>query len=148
MSEYLDPGRGEVLKEELQRILVTPYRPPAENLRSMEDTETSILAELASLTALINNRSDALEKMVSSNLVVVAEAIRDNSKQMESIKESLECICADLKNIKSKINRCEKNREKNRMNDGQKTKGSMAAEQRTSSLEQMTPSQVILPNCG
>ncbi|XP_013871111.1 uncharacterized protein LOC106522588 isoform X2 [Austrofundulus limnaeus] len=43
----------------------------------------------------------------------------------------------DLKNIKSKINRCER-----RINDGQKTKDCMAAEERTSSLEQMALSQV------
>lgn len=141
MNDCLGPDSGEVIKEEIQLLHVTPSSPPAENLRAIYDTGTSILSELSSLTTLINNKSDALQKMVSSNLVVIAEAIRDNSKQIESIKESLECICADLKNIKSKINHCEE-----RVNDGQKTQDCMAAEERTSSSEQRAPSQVHLPN--
>lgn len=49
---------------------------------------------------LLNNRSDALEKMASQNSAVTVEVkdtIKENAKQIEYIKQSFEFICADIK---------------------------------------------------
>lgn len=131
MHDYIGSDPSDVMEGDFPPLPVTPSKPPAEKQRKMDGSETIILSELASLTSLINSRSDALEKMVSNNSIVIAEAkdaIKNNSRQIEDFKESLEFICADVKEMKTKVAQCEK-----RISDYQKT--SYLQESRISQLE-------------
>lgn len=59
---------------------------------------------------LLNNRSDALEKMASQNSAVIVEVkdtIKENAKQIEYIKQSFEFISADIKSVKDKVDHLE-----------------------------------------
>lgn len=59
---------------------------------------------------LLNNRSDALEKMASQNSAVTVEVkdtIKENAKQIEYIKQSFEFICADIRSVKDKVDHLE-----------------------------------------
>jgi len=135
MHDYLESDT-EVLKvsfvDDFPPLSITPVKSPAPKLRRVEDSTTdAILSQLSSLSQLINSRSDALEKLVSDNSVVIADvkmAVTENTKQIAGIKDSFDAVCAEVNSVKERVDRCESLIEACKVNTDK-------AEQRVSQLE-------------
>ena len=115
MHDYFDANNDQVqvslMEEEFPPLPITPSKPPAVKQRRVEDTETAaILSQFSSLSQLINNRADALEKMVSGNsrvITEVKEAVKENATQITGLQEAFEFISADIKTVKHRVDRVE-----------------------------------------
>ncbi len=85
----------------------TPCKSPAAKQRKTEGGDTSaILSQLGELSRLINNRSDALEKMVGENsrgIASMKESINENTKQISGIKDVIDFMSAEVKDLKVKL---------------------------------------------
>ncbi|XP_016418701.1 uncharacterized protein LOC107748441, partial [Sinocyclocheilus rhinocerous] len=71
-------------------FLESPGKPPSKKGRAEDDSVISTLSQL------INNRSDALEKMVG-----------DNALKIEGLKKTVDYICAELNDVKGKVGHVE-----------------------------------------
>lgn len=81
----------------------TPCKSPAAKQRKTEGGDTSaIRSQLGELSRLINNRSDALEKMVGENSSM-KESINENTKQISGIKDVIDFMSAEVKDLKVKL---------------------------------------------
>lgn len=99
-------------EKEFPPLPITPFKSPASKQRRVDDTETTtaILSQLSSLSQLINNRSDALEMMVSDNSSVIADmkvAFTENARNIADVKESFDAVCAEMKTLKKRVDHCE-----------------------------------------
>ncbi|XP_016332521.1 uncharacterized protein LOC107680940 [Sinocyclocheilus anshuiensis] len=86
VHSYASPG---------DKLLSTPFlespgKPPSKKGRAEDDSVISTLSQL------INNRSDALEKMVG-----------DNALKIEGLKKTVDYICAELNDVKGKVGHVE-----------------------------------------
>ncbi|ROL41441.1 hypothetical protein DPX16_6839 [Anabarilius grahami] len=68
----------------------SPGKPPTKKGKAEDD------AVISTLSQLINNRSDALEKMVG-----------DNALKIEGLKKTVDFVCAELNDIKGKVGHVE-----------------------------------------
>ena len=73
----------------------TPNKPPT------AQKKTTDLDIVATLSVLINSRSDAIEEMVRSNTLVI-----------EGLKKTVEFACAEIKEVKGRVHVIEKRMEK------------------------------------
>lgn len=71
----------------LSPLTGSPDKPPSKKGRADDDDSV-----ISTLSQLINNRSDALEKMVG-----------DNALKIEGLKKTVDFICAELNDVKGKV---------------------------------------------
>lgn len=136
MHNYLESDKEvpkvSLVDDHFPTLPITPVKSPAPKWRRVEDTTTdAILSQLSSLSQLINHRSDALEKLVSDNSMVIADvkmAVTENTKQIADIKDSFDAVCAEVKSVKERVDRCESRIEACKVNTDK-------TEQRVSQLE-------------
>jgi len=86
----------------------TPCKSPVIKQRKIEsiDAANDVLSQLKELTVLINNRSDALERMVAENARAIAsmkETVNENTKQIADVKTAVEFVCAEVNDVKSQL---------------------------------------------
>lgn len=111
MHDYLnqdtDSTEFMLCEEEFPCLPETPCKSPAIKQRKTESADTTaILSQLGELSRLINNRSDALEKMVGENSRVIAsmkETITENTRQISGVKDVIDFMSAEVKDLKTKI---------------------------------------------
>lgn len=94
-------------EEVLPPLPETPFKSPAVKQRKTESSDTAnILMQLGELSNLINNRSDALEKMVRENALAIAsmkETVVENTKQIADVKTAVEFVSEEVNDLKVKI---------------------------------------------
>ncbi len=95
----------------------TPPDSPAKPPSKKGKTDDDISSVIATLSQLINTRSDTIEKMVS-----------ENALKIEGLKKTVDFVCSEINVIKDKVNHFE-----TRLNDEEKKMG--FCEQRLSDLE-------------
>lgn len=86
--------------DEFPPLPVTPSKSPApkKTMYARESTEHGNSSDIVtSLSALINARSDSIEKMVG-----------DNAMKIEGLKKTIDFACAEIKDMKVKISTIEK----------------------------------------
>lgn len=71
----------------------SPAKPPPKKGKADDDDSSSVVSTLSNL---INNRSDTIEKMVS-----------ENALKIEGLKKTVDFVCAELNDIKSKVSHAE-----------------------------------------
>ncbi len=111
LSQDTESVEFEMCEEEFPCLLPslpeTPCKSPAAKQRNTEGGDTSaILSQLGGLSRLINNRSDALEKMVGENsrgIASMKESINENTKQISGIKDVIDFMSAEVKDLKVKL---------------------------------------------
>lgn len=85
----------------------TPSESPLIKQRKIESLDTaSILSQFKDLSRLINNRSDALERMVGENARAIAsmkETISENTKQITDLKTAVEFVSAEVNDVKIQL---------------------------------------------
>ncbi|ROL23476.1 hypothetical protein DPX16_18744 [Anabarilius grahami] len=85
----------------------TPSESPLIKQRKIESLDTAgILSQFKELSRLINNRSDALERMVGENARAIAsmkEAITENTKQITDVKTAVEFVSAEVNDVKIQL---------------------------------------------
>lgn len=99
------------MEEEFPPLSITPCVSPASNAGKVVDAEKSmILSQLLSLTKLINSRLETLEKMVSSNPIVIPEMkkdVQENTEHITVVKESFDAIYTEINAKKGGFNNVE-----------------------------------------
>ncbi|XP_016117266.1 uncharacterized protein [Sinocyclocheilus grahami] len=107
MSHDTDSAEFMLCEEEFPCLPETPGKSPAIKQRKAESADTTaILSQLGELSRLINNRSDALEKMVGENSRVIAsmkETINENTRQISGVKDVIDFMSAEVKDLKVKV---------------------------------------------
>ncbi len=86
--------------EELPPLPITPTKPPASKkvMFARDNPEHPNSSDIvASLSALINTRSDNIEKMVSANAM-----------KIEGLKKTIDFACAEIKDMKGRVSALEK----------------------------------------
>lgn len=109
MHDYLNQDDSEEIilyEEEFPPLPETPCKSPAIKQRKTEGTDmNAVLSQLGELSRLINNRSDALEKMIGENARVIAsmkESINENTRQISGLKDVIDFTSAEVKDLKVK----------------------------------------------
>lgn len=109
MHDYLNQDDSEEIilyEEEFPPLPETPCKSPAIKQRKTEGTDmNAVLSQLGELSRLINNRSDALEKMIGENARVIAsmkESINENTRQIFGLKDVIDFTSAEVKDLKVK----------------------------------------------
>ncbi|ROI25341.1 hypothetical protein DPX16_22726 [Anabarilius grahami] len=107
MYQDTDSAEFMLCEEEFPCLSETPCKSPAIKQRKTESADTTaILSQLGELLRLINNRSDALEKMVGENSRVIAsmkESINENTRQISGVKDVIDFMSAEVKDLKVKV---------------------------------------------
>ncbi|KAI7791750.1 hypothetical protein IRJ41_006915 [Triplophysa rosa] len=71
----------------------TPSKPPAQKKgKILNSDELADSAIISTLSALINNRSDALEGMISANAI-----------KIEELKQTIDFVCAEVKDLQKNV---------------------------------------------
>lgn len=102
-----DPDEFMLAEEEFPCLPETPCKSPALKQRRIADRDTTvILSQISEISRLVQNRSDALEKLVEKNSRVITEMkeeVSENTKQITGLKETIEFICTDINALKEKV---------------------------------------------
>lgn len=93
-STSLPLASAEVFMDEFPMLPVTPSKSPASKkiMYSVGSEQANSNDIIASLSALINTRSDNIESMVSTNAL-----------KIEGLKKTIDFVCAEIKDVKSKV---------------------------------------------
>lgn len=93
-STSLPLTTAEDFMDDFPLLPITPSKSPAPkkmmHASGSEQTDTNDI--IASLSALINTRSDNIESMVSANAL-----------KIEGLKKTIDFVCAEIKEVKSKV---------------------------------------------
>lgn len=110
LKSDLDPTDIMLVEEVFPPLPETPCKSPAVKQRKVENSDTTFLTQFRELTDLINNRSDALEKMVKENAKVIAsvkDAVNENTKQITDVKTAVEFVSSEINDVKVRIDAME-----------------------------------------
>lgn len=93
-STLLPLATAEDFMDEFPPLPITPSKSPAPKkmLYATGSEQTNTNDIIASLSALINTRSDNIESMVSANAL-----------KIEGLKKTIDFVCAEIKDVKSKV---------------------------------------------
>lgn len=93
-STSLPLAAAEVFMDEFPLLPITPSKSPAPKkmMYTVGSEQTNSNDIIASLSALINMRSDNIESMVSTNAL-----------KIEGLKKTIDFVCAEMKDVKSKV---------------------------------------------
>lgn len=111
LHDYLEPEMdcADIMPAEVvfPSLPETPCKSPVIKQRKIESLDAAnVLSQLKELSILINNRSDALERMVAENARSIAsmkETVNENTKQIADVKTAVEFACAEVNDVKGQL---------------------------------------------
>lgn len=110
LESGMDPTDVMLVEEVFPPLPETPCKSPAVKQRKVEKSDISFLTQFRELSDLINNRSDALEKMVKENAKVITsvkDAVNENTKQIADVKKAVEFVSGEIVDVKVRIDTME-----------------------------------------
>ncbi|KAL1281525.1 hypothetical protein QQF64_000328, partial [Cirrhinus molitorella] len=98
-----------IAEEEFPPLPLTPSKSPVIKKRASEDTRVDISLQLSSITQLINNRSDGIEKKIadmSSELKAVTEKVINLEQRMDNIERPVAQMQRRMDDMETYSRRC------------------------------------------